>query len=508
MKDGIKKDDITDDEFRIIIEEIEKWRDVERLTDVIWSIDMNLKFTYISPAVEKLLGYTQDEMLTKSLYHLLTPKSLDLIKETLAESLERDATDNRLDIPPPIEVEVKHRDGTSIWLELTRVFMRDENSIPIGVLGVARNISDRINTTRALKESETKYRALAERSVLGIVIAQDNPIRLSYVNDTMEGILGYSKEEITQWEGEETAKLIHPDDRAYFFRRFRERLDDTHPGGAFVFRTVRKDGEIAWLEVHGASIEFKSEPAVLATFVDITARRLAEIEMNNARKFTEFLIDLMSHDLNNIHQGIMTALELMSMHDNIPIDSRALLEKSVSQLDRAAGLISRVKTLSDIKSKTMKRVRTDIHDPISKAIESVRDTFPQKEIIANSNVEPNTYFVFGCTFFFDVFYNLLHNSVKFDDNEPVILDINAEISTDESFLQVTISDRGSGIPDSEKSRMFSRLDDKRSEWSGIGLTLVKEIIDRCQGKIWIEDRVSGDYSKGTRFVIHFEIFQD
>ncbi len=508
LKEGLKGDKISEAEYKSLLAEVEKWRAIEELTDIIWSVDMNLKFTYVSPSVEKLLGYTQEEMLAKSLDQIATSESMISIMKSLSEAMERNATDTIRDRPPPIDIEVKRRDGTSIWLALSRTFVRDKKNTPTGVLGVARDISDRVHATLALKESEANYRALAEKSVLGIVIAQDDPVRLPYVNDTMEDIIGYSKDEMTQWRGKETFKLIHPEDRAIFFGTFRDRLENRTVPGAYEFRGVRKDGEIVWLEVHGTTIEYQSKPAVLATFVDITERYLAQKEKEEERKFAEFLIDLMGHDLNNIHQGMMTALELMSVKDDIPTESRIHLENTLAQLERAGGLISKVKTLSDVKSKKVARNRIDIHDPISKAIDSIRKTFPKREIKVDINIKPEMHIVWGCQFLLDVFYNLLHNAVKADVNEPVILEIIAEPSADSAFLQVTVVDRGSGIPDTKKTTILSRLGDERTTRSGIGLTLVQQIMDRCKGKIWIEDRVKGNHSKGAKFVILLEVFQE
>lgn len=508
MKDGLKKDKISEEQYKSLLAEVEKWRTIEELTDIIWSVDMDLKFTYVSPSVEKLLGYTQEEMLAKSLDQIATSESIFVIKKTLAEALERNATDTIREIPPPIDIEVIHRDGTSVWLALSRTFMRDENNNLVGVLGVARDVSDRVHATLALKESEANYRALAEKSVLGIVIAQDDPVRLPYVNDTMVEILGYSKEEMTRWRGKETFRLIHPDDRAMFFGTFRDRLENRTVPGSYEFRGVHKDGEIVWLEVHGTTIEYQSEPAVLATFVDITERYLAQRKMEEERNFAEFLIDLLSHDLNNIHQGMMTALELISTHDNLPTEIKKHLENTLSQLERAGGLISKVKTLSDVKSKKIERIRIDIHEPISKAIDSIRKTFPQRGINVDVNIKPGMHFVLGCQFLLDVFYNLLHNAVKADVNESVILEIGVEPSQDGTSLQVSITDRGPGIPDSKKTTILSRLGDERTTRSGIGLILVQQIIDRCLGKIWIEDRIKGNHSEGARFVMLLQLSQE
>jgi len=80
MKEGLENDKVSEVEYKSLREEVKKWRTIEKLTDIIWSVDMNLKFTYVSPSVEKLLGYTQEEMLTKSLDQILTSESISLIK--------------------------------------------------------------------------------------------------------------------------------------------------------------------------------------------------------------------------------------------------------------------------------------------------------------------------------------------------------------------------------------------------------------------------------------------
>ena len=508
MKDRLEKEGRSKLNYKELLVKIDNWRTIEELTDVIWSLDSNLRFTYVSPSVEKILGYSQEEILEKSLDQLVTSESLSLFQKTLADAITHNVNDSLLKLQDSIKAELKHRNGTTIWLEISSVFMRDENNTPIGILGFARNISDQVRTVLALKESESKYLALVEQSVLGIVIAQGNPIRLVYVNESIEKMLGYRKDDMVQWKEAEIYKLVHPDDRDSFFRRFLDRLENKATPDVYEFRAVRKDGEIVWFEVHGSRIEYQAETSVLAIFIDITERRIAQIEAEYARIFTEFLIDLMSHDLNNIHQGMMTSLELMSLHEELPPRSKILLENTLSQLDRARGLISRVKKLSDVKSKSMTMARIDIHDPISKAIESIKNTFPYRRIIVNSSIIPGKYIVKGDLFLLDVFYNLFHNAVKFDINESVILDIDAGYSPDGDSLQLIVTDRGGGIPDSKKSSILDRLGEEKRSLSGIGLTLVKHIIEQYQGEIWIEDRISGDYSKGTKFVILLPLFQE
>ncbi|MFW9932074.1 MAG: PAS domain S-box protein [Candidatus Thorarchaeota archaeon] len=482
---------------------------IEDFIDIFWSLDTNFNFAYASPAVEKLLGSSQDEILGVSFQEFATAASYDLVKKSFTDAPILDSPGVH-EVPIPLELELIHRNGTSVWFEILQVVLRDDNQAPIGLVVAAKDISNQVRALRALKESEEKYRALVEQSVLGITIAKGNPVKLVYVNDTIEEMLGYSKAEMLNWKPDEIAKLIHPEDRTAFFGRFQDRLHGKQVPESYEFRAIRKTGESVWFDVHGARIEYESEPAVIALFIEITKRRLAQREADESRKFTEFLIDLMSHDLNNIHQGMMTGLELVIMRGEAKPETLELLESIISQLQRADDLISRVRTLSDVRSERFLQTSIDIHGPISKAIQSIKNTFPKKEIVVNLNINPGEYFVeagLAGEFLMDVFYNLFHNSVKFDVNSPITIDINTKLLENRAMLQIVVEDRACGISDAKKRSILRRLDDGQKTHSGIGLTLAKEILDRYGGKIRIENRIDGDYSKGSRFVISLQLHQ-
>ncbi|MGQ4912550.1 MAG: PAS domain S-box protein [Candidatus Thorarchaeota archaeon] len=493
------------DEYRDLLDAASRYRTIEKLADVIWSVNLDLHFTYVSEAVTSLLGYTQQEALAMKMDDLLMPVSIQLVHDTLADAMKREAAGEYVDVSPAIEVMARHKDESIVWLELSRMFLRDESGTPVGVIGVARDITDRVHALRAMEESEARYRALAEKSVVGIVIAQDNPVRFSYVNNTMAKMVGYSKEELLRMSAEETFALVHPEDREEFFGRFRERLEDKSMAGALELRGFRKNGTIIPLEVHGVRIDYEGEPAVLATFVDISDRHQAREEMTNARKFAEFLLDLMGHDLNNIHQGLMTSLELLSGEDYLSRNGQRLIKSSLSQVKRAVTLIKNVRRLSEVKSKGAVSIPMDLGDTIRLAVDSVRKTFPSKDVTINSDVESGQYIVLGCQFLYDAFFNLLHNAVKVDERQNVIIDIHAKVSTDGSVLHVAIADRGRGIPDSKKESVLTRLGGEQVSTSGVGLTLVQQIVEQCQGEIWVEDRVQGDYSQGAKFVVALQL---
>ena len=132
------------------------------------------------------------------------------------------------------------------------------------------------NVQRELKESKAKYRKLVEQSLQGIVIAQGSPPRLVYANPAMAQISGYTTDELTSLSPKETEGLIHPEDRALFFKRFKDRLAGKRVRSRYEFRAIQKDGTVVWLEISSKRIEHDGQPAVQATFVDITERKKGE----------------------------------------------------------------------------------------------------------------------------------------------------------------------------------------------------------------------------------------
>lgn len=116
----------------------------ENVTDVIWTLDMNLNPTYISPSIKQLRGYTVEEVMAQKLSEICAPESLAVVEQVFAEEL---AIENReqkdLNRSRTLELEYKCKDGSTIWNEVKVSFIRDSSGKAIGILGVDRNITER-----------------------------------------------------------------------------------------------------------------------------------------------------------------------------------------------------------------------------------------------------------------------------------------------------------------------------------------------------------------------------
>ncbi len=155
-------------------------------------------------------------------------------------------------------------------LEQVNVNLRQANQ------ALEAEIAIRKRVEKALRESESKYRNLVEQSLQGLVIAQANPLRISFASEPMEAITGLSPEEMEALNPRQLVGLIHPGDRERFFQKFRDRLrgEDVPPRDEY--RLLHKSGEVRWIELYSSRVEFEGAPAVQGVFLDVTERKRAE----------------------------------------------------------------------------------------------------------------------------------------------------------------------------------------------------------------------------------------
>ncbi|GAH81650.1 unnamed protein product, partial [marine sediment metagenome] len=142
-------------------------------------------------------------------------------------------------------------------------------------MGIFRDITERKNAEQKLKESEEKFRNIAEQSFMGIIIIQRGV--LMYMNKAMSKISGYSIEEMLTWSSKEMVQMIHPEDIKLILKRLQSNIDSNMgPFSSNAFRMINKNGEVRWLEDYTTRIIYQGEQANLISVIDITDRKEAE----------------------------------------------------------------------------------------------------------------------------------------------------------------------------------------------------------------------------------------
>jgi signal transduction histidine kinase len=111
----------------------------------------------------------------------------------------------------------------------------------------------------------------------------------------------------------------------------------------------------------------------------------------------------------------------------------------------------------------------------------------------------------------DVFANLVSNAIKHTgDSANIVMTLDRLEDRNNWFYRVSVEDNGPGIPDDFKSLVFNRVlkGTARAKGMGLGLYLVKSLVDSYHGHVWVEDRMPGDYSRGAKFVVLLPMAND
>jgi PAS domain S-box-containing protein len=159
----------------------------ESISDVIWTMDLDLNFTYVSPAVFEQQGWTPEEYRAHRLEDVLTPESIQKVIEEFQRRSAGSSDPHSLAAPSTLELEIKRKDGTTLWAEITASFLLGPDSTPIGVLGVTRDITER---RRAQKEKEAlierlnRARKMEAIGTLAGGVAHD-------LNNVLSGVVSY-----------------------------------------------------------------------------------------------------------------------------------------------------------------------------------------------------------------------------------------------------------------------------------------------------------------------------
>lgn len=254
----------SEDQYRLL---------ADHMKDYVWLMDLNLKWKYISPSIEKFLGYTLDELKQLPLDNFLTKESLKLAEDTYRNELPKNMA-SRETIPYKVflELECRGKDGDTLWIETTYSFIRDEEGKPVSLLGEGRDITKRKLAENALKKSEERYRRVFENAGLPMVIMEDSML-IFMVNDRFVEMSGYGKDEI---EGKmKFADFIIQEDRGILMKCFAAgKGNETVECEA---RIAHRNGERFDVLIRLGHIPGAGQ--FIASFTDITSRKQAELAL-------------------------------------------------------------------------------------------------------------------------------------------------------------------------------------------------------------------------------------
>ena len=363
----------------------------ENVTDLIWTAGMNSIVTYMSPSVEKVLGYSVEEIVGHDLGESLSLEARERVKQITAEVFKR--LEQNENVPfdlPTLELEHVKKDGTGLWAEIKLNFLTDANGRVEGVIGITRDIEERKKSQQELSLSEARYRNLFNR-INDMICSHDMEGRLINVNPIAAHVLGYTTDQMV---GILLPDLLEPKYRQEFHNDYLERIKE-HGQADGIMKMRDTLGGAHYIEYKNVLVETEEgEPYVTGVGRDITERIAAERKMKKLQQQLQqsqkmeaigTLASGIAHDFNNVLAIIMGYSELVA--NNLSTDHAAMdnVNQIITAANRAKKLVRQILTFSRKADKEL--VSLDINKCVREASMLIKHAIP-KMIEINLDLAP------------------------------------------------------------------------------------------------------------------------
>lgn len=337
------------------------------------------------------------------------------------------------------------------------------------------------------EDSEHLYRMMVERSFVGIYIVQDGVFR--YLNINAADYAGYTPVELI---GSKANRIVHPEDREFVkanaLAMLRHKLI-----APYEFRIVAKDGQVKWILETVAFIMFHGRLAILGNSINITDRKQKEWELREKSAEMERFTFAISHDLKCPLATIKAFMEYLE-HDIAGADAGRISQDLIyvnTALDKMMGSLDELLEMSRIDAVAAPPVRITLRELAEDALNSSAGLIAVGKV--KVQVKDGACTLYGDRFrLARIWQNLVDNAVKFMGNQSAPqIEIGAEGNGPDTVFFVR--DNGIGVISQDQKKIFGMYEklDPKSGGNGMGLAIIKRIVDMHRGTIWMESEGPG-----------------
>ena len=472
------------------------------------AVELDEKITLVNDSFAKIFGYEDaKELEGKNLIELVSEDSVSNVTQYLNNKRNSKPDRERL------EFIARKKDGLIFYAEFCAFELKENNQLHLVL--IVKDVSEKKRMQEAAKDSEQKYRNIAENidDLLYTFERFEGKMFPTYYSKAIEKITGYTQTEFLS-DQRLFLKIIHPDD----FRDLKKRLSflwktDVQITSEFEFRIINKSGNVVWVR-NKINVVRNSDghiQKVYGLISDITFNKRAEEELKqsaaNLKKLNEAkdrFLSIISHDLRAPFSSILGFTDLLLEDDTLTDVEK--LQYIVYIQDSSKSMLALVNSMLDWTRLQTGRIKFEpeklnAREIVESSISNISGSALKKGVEIENLVEPALHIYGDKNLIIQAFINLLSNAVKYTKLGDRIM-ITVNVSQTSHFITFSVKDTGTGIKENNLDKLFSIETKYTSEGtagekgSGLGLSLVKDIIEKHGGKI----EVKSEFERGTEFI--------
>jgi len=466
---------------------------ISTLPDIVVVADINGFITYVNDEITKISDYTKDEVNGKHMFSFFHPDDLEKAKINTEKMIQKSLG--------PIDYRMLKKNGDIIVLEVNGEVLRDTNNVIYGFVYICRDISEKKKAEKELLESEQRFKILQEAAFSGVLI--HNRGKILEVSQSLCDMSGYSYNELL----ESDISLLFPLD---FIKKIVNQVVKA-TNTPHVTRLLRKTGLEVDVEILTRQIPFKGRLAQVAEIRNISERMITEAKLKeyankleDANKTKDKLFSIIAHDLRSPFQGLLGYSELLHQNYNdLDKDEIKTIINSIYKSQKSLySLIENLLFWTRLQTEgfTFNPEKINLKEKVEEILTNFHLNISNKNISIIVNVESDIFVCADSNMLSSILHNLISNAIKFS-YEKGIITISAKTYRDK--VNIEVKDEGKGILKEDLKKLFkvdevfSQLGTANEKGTGLGLVLVKEMLELHNGKITVES----EGEKGTKISI-------
>jgi two-component system sporulation sensor kinase A len=434
---------------------------IQHSSDIITRVTNEGIALYVSPSCLPMLGYTQQEFYKSSLYTYCHPNDRDLLREAFAE----------LDLLPlkRVTFRFRHHEGHYLWLEANFSVINEDKEM----MGIIRDMTQRIIMEEEILETQEKYRFLVEYSKDTIGMVTQKGI-WTYINNEGKKLFGFTS----------SKEIIGTSLHDYAPSSEHSTLDDflqTKQSVNFELNLIRTDNQTRKAEVQLIPTTFKNRKVYQIIIKDVTGQKKTEEKLQNAEKLSVVgqLAAGIAHEIRNPLTAIKGFTQLLNEERQGDFADVILTE-----LERIEDIVNDLLVLAKPQITEMEETN------LITVVKSVITLLNSQAVMGNIMIELTQA---QCSFnvkcerdkIKQVLINIIKNSIE---AMPMGGKINVDIRQDNNFVIISVEDEGIGIPEERLAKLGEPFYSTKEKGTGLGIMICKKIIKNHGGNLYIHSK--------------------